>query len=62
LLQFAGNQANPTDFMTDHQHRHHHRHPVVVPGSLLRMSVLQRLAVAGGVIAVMWAAVVWAMN
>jgi hypothetical protein len=49
--------------MTDqHQHLHHHRPPVVVPASLLRMSVLQRLAVAGGVIAVMWAAVVWAMN
>jgi hypothetical protein len=41
---------------------HHHPHPVVVPASLLRMSALQRLAVAGGMIVVIWAAVLWAMS
>src|SRR3954470_15966199 len=41
---------------------HHHPHPVVAPASLLRMSALQRLAVAGGVIVVIWAAVLWAMS
>ena len=41
---------------------HRHPHPVVVTASLLRMSALQRLAVAGGVIVVIWAAVFWAMG
>jgi len=41
---------------------HRHPHPVVVTASLLRMSALQRLAVAGGVIVVIWAAVFWAMS
>jgi len=41
---------------------HHHPHPVIVSASLLRMSALQRLAVAGGIIVVIWAAVLWAMS
>jgi hypothetical protein len=41
---------------------HHHPHPVVISASLLRMSALQRLAVAGGMIVVIWAAVFWAMS
>ena len=41
---------------------HRHRHPVIVPASILRMSVLERLAVAGAVIALIWAAVFWAMS
>ncbi len=41
---------------------HHHPHPVVVSASILRMSAPQRLAVAGGVILVIWAAVFWAMG
>ena len=41
---------------------HHHPHPVVISASLLRMSALERLALAGGVIVVMWAAVFWAMS
>jgi hypothetical protein len=41
---------------------HQHPHPVVVPVSILRMSVLERLAVAAGVILMMWAAVFWAMS
>ncbi len=45
-------QTNPT----------HHPHPVVISASILRMSALERLAVAGGVILVIWAAVFWAMS
>jgi hypothetical protein len=41
---------------------HRHPHPVVISASLLRMSALQRLAVAGGIIVVIWAAVFWAMS
>ena len=46
--------------MADQPHRH--PHPVVVSVSILRMSVLERLAVAAGVILTMWAAVFWAMS
>jgi hypothetical protein len=42
-------------------HSHPHPHPVVVSPSILRMSALQRLAIAAGVIVVIWAAVFWAM-
>ncbi|MCC6947872.1 MAG: hypothetical protein IT539_08910 [Bradyrhizobiaceae bacterium] len=42
-----------------------HRHPpaqsAVVPPSLLRLSVAQRLAIAAGLAAVLWAAVAWAL-
>ena len=52
--------------MTNHIHQHganhHHPHPVVIPASLLRMSAYERLLVAAGVVAVMWAAVFWAMS
>jgi hypothetical protein len=41
---------------------HRHPHPVIVPASILRMSALERLAVAAGVIVVIWAAVFWAMS
>jgi hypothetical protein len=34
----------------------------VVSPSLLRMSVVQRLAIAAALIALVWAAVVWAMK
>jgi hypothetical protein len=40
---------------------HHHPHPVVISASLLRMSALERLALAAGVLVVMWAVVFWAM-
>lgn len=46
---------------TEHQ-IHHHRHPVITPASILRMSALKRVALAIGAIAVMWAAVFWAMS
>ena len=41
---------------------HPHPHPVIVSASILRMSLLQRLAVAGGVIGLIWTAVFWAMS
>jgi hypothetical protein len=44
-----------------HVHAHRHPHPVVISPSILRMSALERLAVAAGIIVVIWAAVFWAM-
>jgi len=48
-------------------HAHHHAtgqgHPPAAIGpSLLRMTAAERLAVAAGLIAAIWAVVVWAMN
>jgi hypothetical protein len=48
-------------------HPHHHPpgegHPrASVSPSILRMSVLERLAIAGALIAVLWGAVAWAMT
>lgn len=58
----------------DHNHPHdHHGHAHAAPAvavarradpgfSLLRLSALQRLAGAGVIIAVLWLAVLWALN
>jgi hypothetical protein len=57
--------------MNDHVHHHddhHHHHPghahppASVHASILRLSILERLAVAAGVSAVLWAAAFWAMR
>jgi hypothetical protein len=56
--------------MTDHDHHGHHHHhhpghahpPAGVAPSILRLSVLQRLGFAGGLIAAIWAAAYWAMQ
>lgn len=40
---------------------HHHPHRTDVPPSLLRVSAGQRLALAGVVVAAMWAALYWVM-
>ena len=49
--------------MTHHQHRPDHVHPpVAVAPSILRLSAWQRLAVAGVLIALIWAAVFWAIG
>ena len=47
-----------------HQHHHPGRgHPAAsVSPSILRMSVVQRLAMSVALIGVLWAAVVWAMG
>ena len=53
----------------DHSHDHGHAHPAAAvvrradPGfSLLRLSALQRLAGAGVIIALLWLALLWALN
>ena len=52
----------------DHVHAHHHgpahRHavPVRQPFSAMLMSAPLRLGVAGGLVAVLWALVLWAMR
>jgi hypothetical protein len=47
-------------------HRHHHpghvHPPAAVHASLLRLSALERFAVAAGQIARIWAAAFWAMR
>ena len=57
--------------MSDHRghHGHHHHHhpghahpPAGVAPSILRLSVLQRLGFAAGLIALLWAAAFWAMR
>ncbi len=53
--------------MPTHDHRHHHHPPgqghppASIAPSILRMSVMERLAIAAVLIAALWAAVVWAM-
>jgi hypothetical protein len=55
-LSFAG------AVMTHHHHRAGaHPSPALTP-SLLRLSALQRLSVAGFLIALIWAAAFWATN
>jgi len=54
--------------MSHHHHNTHHHHhpghvhpPASVHPSILRMSVLQRLGFAAGLIALVWGAAFWAM-
>jgi len=52
----------------DHHGHHHHHHPghthppAGVAPSILRLSALQRLGFAAGLIALLWAASFWAMR
>jgi hypothetical protein len=48
--------------MTHHHHLGHVHPPAAVAPSLLRLSVWQRLAIAGVLIVLMWLAVFWAMH
>jgi hypothetical protein len=52
--------------MTEHHHHHHppgEGHPPVTAGtSILRLSVFERLACVAALIALLWAAVFWAMR
>jgi hypothetical protein len=53
--------------MTNHDHhRHHHpghaHPPASVHPSILRLSALQRLGFAVGLIALLWAAAIWAIR
>lgn len=48
-----------------HHHHHHAGHvhpPAQVHPSILRLSALQRLGFAAGLIALIWLAVAWAMR
>jgi hypothetical protein len=59
-------------YMSDHHdhagHHHHHHHPghvhppASVHPSILRLSALQRLGFAAGLIALVWVAAFWAMQ
>jgi hypothetical protein len=55
--------------MSDHDHHAHHHHhpghihpPASVHPSILRLSALERLAVAAVAIAALWLAALWAMH
>ena len=57
--------------MSDHALRnrpHHHHHaddvhpPAYVHPSILRLSAWQRMAIAAGLVVVIWAAVLWAIR
>jgi hypothetical protein len=55
--------------MPTHVHPQHHHHPAgqghppaSISPSILRMSVLERLAIAAALAAALWAAVIWAMT
>jgi hypothetical protein len=52
--------------MTEHHHHHHphgHAHPpAAVAPSILRLSVVERLAFVAVLIAAIWAAVYWAVH
>jgi hypothetical protein len=63
MLYYYNEVAMPT-----HVHDHHHHHhpgqghpPASISLSILRLSVAERLAAAGVLIAMIWAAVLWAM-
>jgi hypothetical protein len=52
--------------MADHHHHHHHtghaHPPAVVPASILRLSIAERLGVAVVLSALLWGAAYWAMT
>jgi hypothetical protein len=51
--------------MASHHHHHHagHSHPpAAVAPSILRLSVAERLSFAAVLIALLWAAVFWALS
>ena len=54
--------------MSDHHHDHGHHHeghahpPATAHPSILRMSALERLGLAAGLIALLWLAAFWAMR
>jgi hypothetical protein len=52
--------------MSDHHPHHHHpghaHPPASVHPSILRLSMLQRLAAVGVMIALIWTAALWAMR
>jgi hypothetical protein len=64
-ITISGNPAVPTEIHPLHHHHHpagQGHPPAAVAPSILRLSVLGRLAVATAFIAVLWGAVIWAMK
>ena len=62
----SGRTEPGAETMTEHHH-HHHPHgqahpPAVVAPSILRLSAIERLAFVSVLIALIWAAVYWAMH
>jgi hypothetical protein len=69
MLYYYREATMPTQ-IHDHQHEHGHHHhhhpgeghpPASISPSILRLSAIERLAAAGVMIALIWAAVLWAM-
>jgi hypothetical protein len=65
----ANNDMLYYNISMSHDHGHHHHHhpghvhpPASVHPSILRLSVLQRLSFAAGLIALIWVATFWAMR
>jgi len=67
IVTFAANRLGST-MPTRVPHPHHDHSPgqghppAAISPSILRMSVVERLAIAVGLIALVWGAVVWAMK
>ena len=66
-MLYYNNAREPT--MSDHHHHGHHHHhaghahpPARAHQSILRMSALERLGFAAGLIALLWVAAYWAMR
>ena len=64
MLYYNIDMSDPHD---PHGHHHHHHPgdahpPASVHPSILRLSALQRLGFAAGLIALLWAAAFWAMR
>jgi hypothetical protein len=59
--------AGPAVMSHDHLHHHHHppghaHPPAAIAPSILRLSVVERLGIVSVLIALIWAAVFWAMH
>jgi hypothetical protein len=68
VSQWGSMPTQVHDHVHDHAHHHHHQHPAgrghppaAVSPSILRMALIERLAAAAVLIAVLWGAVLWAM-
>jgi hypothetical protein len=58
----ASRRPMPTQLPHPHHHPGWGHPPAAISPSILRMSVVERLAVTGALVALLWAAVIWAMR
>ncbi len=62
----VGGNDHEHGHLHDHDHDHDHAHgpamPARLPFSLVRMSLVGRLAIAAGVAALLWGATLWAVT